>query len=120
MAIGSFKRKVAIFQSKGQAWNQIAYHYLHDGSVNHVEWAPPGYGCKLYSAGSDGSVALLEVKKNNWVSSNFFAHECSITSLSVRPLALSEFGEEQSGYPMIATSAKDNSIKIWRHTQDIP
>jgi WD40 repeat protein len=93
IAIGTFKRKVAVFQLRTGTWTEIAFHELHEGSVNHVEWASADYGCKLFSAGSDGSVAILELKKNAWVSSSFFAHECSVTSMSVRPVPLSEAGE---------------------------
>jgi len=52
IAIGSFKRKVAVFQNKNNNWAEVAYHELHEGSVNHVEWAPIEFGLKLYSAGS--------------------------------------------------------------------
>ena len=40
IAIGTFKRKVAIFQLSKGTWSEIAFHELHEGSVNHVEWAP--------------------------------------------------------------------------------
>jgi WD40 repeat protein len=90
IAIGSFKKKVAIFQNKNNVWSEIAFHEIHEGSVNHVEWASPAFGLKLFSAGSDGSIAILELRKNAWATSSFSAHECSINSLSLRPLALNE------------------------------
>lgn len=91
VALGSFKRKVAVFQNRGNnAWTEIAYHELHEGSVNHVEWASSAFGVKLFSAGSDGSIVILELKKGAWVQEKFAAYECSINSLSLRPLALNE------------------------------
>jgi hypothetical protein len=56
--------------------------------VNHVEWASPAFGLKLFSAGSDGTVGILHLKKNNWSQTSFIAHECSIHGLNLRPLAL--------------------------------
>jgi hypothetical protein len=50
--VGSFKKKVGVFQNKNNKWVEIARHEHHEGSVNHVEWAPAAYGIKLYSAGS--------------------------------------------------------------------
>ena len=68
VALGSFKRKVAVFQNRGNnAWTEIAYHELHEGSVNHVEWASSAFGVKLFSAGSDGSIVILEPRKGAWV-----------------------------------------------------
>jgi WD40 repeat protein len=75
IAIGSFKRKVAVFQNKGNnVWIEVVSHELHEGSVNHVEWASSAFGLKLFSAGSDGSVAILELKKGSWSQSSFAAH----------------------------------------------
>jgi hypothetical protein len=45
---------------------------------------------KLFSAGSDGTVGILQLKNNNWSQMSFAAHECSINSLSLRFLALNE------------------------------
>lgn len=95
-------------------------HEIHEGSVNHVEWASPAFGLKLYSAGSEGLVGILELKKNSWITSSFYAHDCSINSLSLRPLALNEEEEERANtYPMLATVAKNHVVVIWRHTSDI-
>ena len=74
IALGSFKKKVAIFQNRNNAWTEIAFHEIHEGSVNHVEWASPAFGVKLFSAGNDGSVGILELKKGAWVTSSFSAH----------------------------------------------
>ena len=69
---------------------------------------------EIFSTGSEVAVVILELKKNSWVSSHFYAHECSIDSLAVWPLALNESEYLSSEYPMVATTAKDSSIKIWR------
>lgn len=120
IAIGSFKKKVAVFQGKGNVWTEVAFHEIHEGSVNHVEWASPAFGVKLFSAGNDGSVGIMELKKGGWTSTSFSAHECSINSLSLRPLALNEEEEErQNTYPMLATVAKDHMVKVWRHTSEV-
>lgn len=55
------------------------------------------------------------------MTSSFCAHECSINSLSLRPLALNEEEEERpNSYPLLATVGKDHVLKIWRHTSEVP
>jgi len=59
------------------------------------------------------------MKKNSWNHFSYSAHECSINSLSVRPIALNEEEDEKiNSYPMIATVAKDNVVKIWKHVSE--
>lgn len=41
-----------MFQNKKNNWTEVAYHEIHKGSVNHVEWASSAFGLKLYSAGN--------------------------------------------------------------------
>lgn len=93
LAIGSFKKKVAVFQEINHEWCEVASHYLHDASVNCVEWSP--VGVKLYSAASDGKVAILElVKSKQWKSSIFQVSDSAIASLAVQPLPLGEIVSE--------------------------
>lgn len=50
----------------------------------------------------------------------FSAYECSINSLSLRPLALNEDEEDSANaYPMLATVGKDNVVKVWQHTSEL-
>ncbi len=86
--MGSFKKKVGVFQNKNNKWVEIARHEHHEGSVNHVEWAPAAYGIKLYSAGSEGKVCIFEVRKNGWDLMAFSTHDSSINSLSIKPIDL--------------------------------
>lgn len=81
---------MGVYQQKGQDWHEIAFHEMHEGSVNHVEWASPAFGLKLFSGGNDGSITILEVRKNQWVTGRFFAHESPITSLTLQPPPLNE------------------------------
>lgn len=85
--------------------------------MNCVEWAP--VGTKLYSGGSDGKVAILElVKSKQWKSSIFDVSDSAIASISLQPLPLAENVNEEMGekfYPRIATMSKDFYLRIWSH-----
>ena len=81
MAIGSFKNKVAIFQEVDKEWKEVAYHYLHEASVNCVEWAQSGL--KLYAAGGDGYVSIIELSGKTWKTSKFNASDHEIAYLAL-------------------------------------
>jgi protein transport protein SEC13 len=90
LAIGSFKKKVAIFQEKGNDWIEIAFHTEHEGSVNSLNWAPVSFGLKLFAGGSDGKVSIIELQGNGWGISSFQAHEWAINSIAIESDSLNE------------------------------
>lgn len=83
IAVGSFCKKVAIFQFRGNEWVEVAFHESHEASVNEVIWAPYYFGLKLFACSSDGFFSLLEIKDNNWSTRLFRGHELSINSIAV-------------------------------------
>jgi len=69
-------------------WREIAYHDLHQGSVNWVEFCP--IGLKLYAGSSDGYVSVLELNQKNWKSIIFQISDLSVACLAIQPLPLGE------------------------------
>ena len=83
LAIGSFKKKVAIFQEKNNEWIEMAFHTEHEGSVNSLCFAPVSFGLKLFAGGSDGKVSVIVHQGNGWGIFSFQAHEWAINSITV-------------------------------------
>jgi len=88
LAVASFTKRVAVFQHKGEQWQEVAYHSLHEGSVNEVKWAPSYYGLRLFACSSDGNVSVLELRGQAWSTHLFPLQEMSINSLTVERKSL--------------------------------
>jgi WD40 repeat protein len=88
IGVATFTKKVSVFQLRGSEWHEVAYHSLHDGSVNEVKWAPYYYGLKLFACSSDGNISVLEVRNQAWHSQLFELKEMSISSLAVEKRSL--------------------------------
>lgn len=82
--MASFTKKVSVFQKRNNDWTEIAFHTLHEGSVNEVKWAPYYYGLKLFACSSDGNFSVLEVKGNAWHAQLFEVREPSINSIAIQ------------------------------------
>jgi len=88
LGIGTLRSRVIIFQEINKIWKEIAYHDLHQASVNWVEFSP--FGLKLFGGSSDGTVSVLELHQKNWKFSSFKASDYSVVCLAIQPLPLGE------------------------------
>ena len=121
--MATFTKRVAVFQQKNNEWQEVAYHSLHEGSVNEVKWAPSYYGLRLFACSSDGNVSVLEVRGQAWCAQLYTLQDMSINSLAVERKSLLDDTVSNKliqdnldkEYPLVATGGKDRSVCLWKH-----
>lgn len=97
-------------------------------SVNCIEWAPPEYGIMLIAGLSSGDIGVIKFSPadEQWIQTEFKAHESSINALSVwkyqhklnKPADLDPAGNAKPSNLRFVSCSCDNQIYEWTLEND--
>lgn len=121
--MATFTKRVAVFQQKNNEWQEVAYHSLHEGSVNEVKWAPSYYRLRLLRVAVAEMSRYLKIRGQAWCAQLYTLQDMSINSLAVERKSLLDDTVSNKliqdnldkEYPLVATGGKDRSVCLWKH-----
>ncbi|KAF0694872.1 Aste57867_14272 [Aphanomyces stellatus] len=107
--------KIAFYRNKAPAgapenWGLLDVHQTRAASINAIEFAPHEYGLVIAAASADGSVTVVTMTQQGWVTTSSF-QDNDVGCLGVSWAPYNSLGGQ--GVRRLVVAGCDTQVKIW-------